>query len=127
MDAEFLEISADGDIVTITLPAAKVLSAKINNEKLNQDCYIVDKDSVKITVEDELDAFNQAQSEFIENSAKDEVMLANAQQRAQLLLEEYVKNIGSLFNKTYTIQWVLLSADGSLPETVTPADTAENQ
>ena len=78
IDAEFLEISADGDIVTITLPAAKVLSAKINNEKLNQDCYIVDKDSVKITVEDELDAFNQAQSEFIENSAKDEVMLANA-------------------------------------------------
>ena len=127
IDAEHLEIIADGDIVTIALPAAKVLSAKINSEKLTPDCYIVDKDSVKITVEDELDAFNQAQSEFLENSAKDEVMLANAQQRAQLLLEEYVKNIGTLFNKTYTIQWVHLNADGSAFEIAPSADTTEKQ
>ena len=113
IDAELVEISADGDTVTISIPPAKVLSSQIDHTKLNQDCYIVDKDSAKITVEDEIKAFAQAEEEFLENTAKDEVMLSNAQQRVELLLEEYVRNIGKLFEKNYTIQWIHLDADGN--------------
>lgn len=112
IDAELVEITAEGDVVTITIPKAKVLSAEINAEKLNKDCYIVDKDSEEITSADEKAAFENAQKEFLENCAKDEVILSNAQQRAQILLEEYVKNVGELFEKNYTIEWVYLDADG---------------
>lgn len=113
IDADLVEITADGDIVIISVPPAKVLSSQIDHTKLNKDCYIVDKDSEKITIDDELKAFAQAEEEFINNTATDEVMLSNAQQRAELLLEEYVRNIGKLFDKNYTIQWVHLDADGN--------------
>lgn len=61
----------------------------------------------------EIKVFAQAEEEFLENTAKDEVMLSNAQQRVELLLEEYVRNIGKLFEKNYTIQWIHLDADGN--------------
>lgn len=112
IDAELVNITANGNVVTITLPEAKVLSVKINDEKLNKDCYIVDKDSEKITVEDEKKAFAKAESDLIEEASNDEIMLSNAQQRAALLLEEYVNNIGALFNKNYTIEWVYLDSSG---------------
>lgn len=46
--------------------------------------------------------------------------LANAQQRAQSLLEDYVTNVGNLVGKEYTIRWIYLDENGDKSgETVT--------
>ena len=119
IDADQVELKVDVDTVTITLPEAKVLSAKINEEKLNRDCYIVDVDSEKITAEDEKKAITQAQEDLIKEASKDEIMLSNARHRAALLLEEYVKNIGNLYDRNYTVEFIY-------PET-TEADSSDGE
>ena len=40
-----------------------------------------------------------------EEASGDSALLAAAQQRAQNLLEEYVKNVGSVTGTEYTITW----------------------
>ena len=50
-----------------------------------------------------------AQSKLEETASNDKTLLANAQQRAQTLLEDYITNIGNAVGKTYTIRWEYLS------------------
>lgn len=38
-------------------------------------------------------------------AANDTVLLAQAQQRVQSMLEDYVKNMGTMLGKEYTITW----------------------
>ena len=45
-------------------------------------------------------------------AAGDKALLANAQQRVQLLLEEYITNIGNAVGKQYSITWVELDVEG---------------
>ena len=40
------------------------------------------------------------------------MLLNEAQTRAQILLEEYVENIGDVTGINYTVRWVYLDADG---------------
>ena len=76
---------------------------------MNEDSFIVDKDSAKVTAEDEIAAYDMAQSKLEETASNDKTLLANAQQRAQTLLEDYITNIGNAVGKTYTIRWEYLS------------------
>ena len=48
-----------------------------------------------------------------ETAAKDKTLLANAQQRAKSLLEEYIKNIGEAVGKEYKIDWIHVDASGN--------------
>ena len=38
-------------------------------------------------------------------AANDTVLLAQAQQRVQSMLDDYVKNMGTMLGKEYTITW----------------------
>lgn len=106
--------------VTITLPAAKVLSCKVDSSSLTEDSFIVADGSASINAEDEVAAFDAAQTKLQETAAGDTVLLANAQQRAQSLLEDYVTNVGNLVGKEYTIRWIYLDENGDKTgETVT--------
>ena len=51
-----------------------------------------------------------------EEAEKDTLLLANAQQRAQKLLEDYVNNIGNCVGKTYNIKWIYLDGAKELNE-----------
>lgn len=98
---------AEGN-VTITMPPAKVLECKVDETTLSEDSFIVEKDSAKIKAEDQTEAFAVAQSNMEKAAAEDLVLLANAQQRAQKLLEDYINNIGNSVGKQYEIEWVYL-------------------
>ena len=43
-----------------------------------------------------------------ESASGDTILLANAQQRAQKLIEDYVNNIGDCVGKKYKINWMYL-------------------
>lgn len=108
IDTSLVNIEVDGENVTITIPPAKVLSCKVDEKTLTDDSFIIAKDSAKVEAEHQTEAFKQAQEKMQEEAGSDNILLANAQQRAQKLLEDYVNNIGECAGKTYNINWVYL-------------------
>ncbi len=111
INASLVNMEVNGTQVTITIPKAKVLGCKVDSASLTKDSYIVDKDSADISAEDEIAAFNDAQNQLEENASNNQTLLAEAQQRAKSLLEDYVTNIGTVMGREYTIQWVYLDED----------------
>ena len=116
IDASQVALEVDDTLVTITIPEAQVLRCQVDSNELSEDSYIVAKDSARISAEDEVAAFAQAQADLEETAASDTALLSSAQQRAQDLLEEYVQNIGEAVGKDYTIQWVYLDSADSAPQ-----------
>ena len=116
IDASLVDIEVDNDTVTITIPPAKVLGFEVDETTLNEDSYIVDTKSAKVKAEHQTEAFKQAQDHMKEEAEKDTLLLANAQQRAQKLLEDYVNNIGNCVGKTYNIKWIYLDGVKELNE-----------
>lgn len=112
IDASLVTIEVNGTQITITLPEAKVLGCKVDSTSLQEDSYIVDVKSATISAEDEVKAFAVAQQQLEEDAASNRALLAEAQQRAQTLLEEYIINIGNALGKEYSIRWVYLDSQG---------------
>lgn len=105
IDVSLVTVEVEEDIVTITIPDATVLGEKVDEASLTKDSYIVDVKSADIDAEDQTKAFRFAQDNMVKAAAEDKALLASAQQRAQTLLEEYVKNIGNAVGKEYSIKW----------------------
>ena len=122
VDVSQVTVDVKDTQVTITLPAAKVLNCKVDSSSLTEDSFIVADGSASINAEDEVAAFDAAQTKLQETAASDTVLLANAQQRAQSLLEDYVTNVGNVVGKKYTIQWIYLDEEGM--ETAAPVSSA---
>lgn len=112
LDATLVALQVSGDQVTITIPPAKVLGAKVYSDSLTTDSYIIDKDSADITAEDQTRVFENAQADMLAQASNDHLLLFNAQQRAQMLLEDYVTNIGNAIGVTYQINWIYLDENG---------------
>ncbi len=130
VDASLVTIAVKDDTVSITLPPAKVLGCKVDENTLNTASFIVAENSAAITAEDEITALKEAQTQMLESVSGDSVLLENARQRAQFLLEDYVQNIGNCFGKHYCIEWIDVDANGnvigspsSLPEV--PPETTQ--
>ena len=66
----------------------------------------MDKDSADVTAEDQTKTMKETQDALLAAASCNEELLANAQQRAQSLIEDYIKNIGSIAGKEYSVQWV---------------------
>lgn len=106
------------DIVTITIPQAQVLDCKVDETTLTEDSFIVAKGSAAVEAEHQTAAFQEAQARMQESASSDTALLANAQQRAQKSLEDYVHNIGDSMGKAYKIKWIYLEGDEpTQPET----------
>jgi len=133
IDASLVNMEVNGTQITITLPEAKVLGCKVDSTSLQEGSYIVDVKSATISAEDEVKAFAEAQRQLEENAASNRALLAEAQQRAQTLLEEYIINIGNALGKEYSIQWVYLDSQGkplgsivNIPDTEDESSNTEN-
>lgn len=117
IDASLVRMDLNGDTVTITIPEARVLNCTVDSASLTEDSFIVAEKSAKITAEDERIAFAEAQSNMETSAANNWLLLNSAQQRAQALLENYVKNLGDTTEKNYSIQWIFVDAYGNPPGT----------
>lgn len=108
IDVSRVTVEVDGTKVTISIPAAEVLSCTVDSSSLTEDSYIVAKNSAAIEAEDEIAAFSVAQADLEATASKDTALLASAQQQAQQLLEDYITNIGKATGKSYSIEWIYL-------------------
>ncbi|MEI3580958.1 MAG: DUF4230 domain-containing protein [Acutalibacteraceae bacterium] len=108
VDVSRVTVEVDGTKVTISIPAAEVLSCTVDSSSLTEDSYIVAQDSAAIEAEDEIAAFSVAQANLEATASQDTALLASAQQQAQQLLEDYITNIGKATGKSYSIEWIYL-------------------
>lgn len=133
VDVSRVTVEVDGTKVTISIPAAEVLSCTVDSSSLTEDSYIVAKDSAAIEAEDEIAAFSVAQADLEATASQDTALLASAQQQAQQLLEDYITNIGKATGKSYSIEWIYLdennvpvgseqTAPGTMEESSAPAE-----
>lgn len=102
--------------VTITMPKAEVLSCQVDQTSLNEDSYYTTREGLgaeKINADDQTEAIKTAQENMLENVQSDESLLQQAQQRAQELLEQYVKNVGDAMGKTYEVSFVIADEAGT--------------
>lgn len=114
VDASKVTMEMSGDEITITLPKAHMLYCKVDSTSLDENSYIVAKDSFKVTAEDSKSALVQAQNELQAEASSYDQLLTLAQQRAQELMEDYVKNIMTVSGKdesSYKINWVYLDEE----------------
>lgn len=123
VDVSRVSMDVDGDVITITLPPAKILNCTVDEASLNPDSYIVDKNSASITGADEVQALAEAQRQLQEAAAGDRVILSEAQDRVRQLLSDYVDNVVNRANQQYTIRWIYLDEEGRTSEKE-PVETA---
>lgn len=103
-----LDMSVDGNVVTVTIPDAEIISYKIHPDSLDPDKYIVGKEGLgakNIKAKDQTEAFNAAQQNMKETVEADYTLLLQGQQRAQELIERYIKNVGEIVGKDYEVKW----------------------
>lgn len=113
IDVSLVNIEVDDTQITITIPEAKVLGCKVDSASLSDKSFIVDKNSASIEAADEIKAFDEAQIKLEETASKDKTLLASAQQRAQTLLEEYIRNIENAIGKHYSVKWIYVDDYGN--------------
>lgn len=116
VDIANLDMQVDGDQVTITMPKAEVLSCQVDQTSLNEDSYYTTREGLgaeKINADDQTEAIKTAQENMLENVQSDESLLQQAQQRAQELLEQYVKNVGDAMGKTHEVSFVIADEAGT--------------
>ena len=112
IEASLVTIEVNDDIVRITMPPAKVMKCTVDEESLDAGSIIVANKSADVKAEDLTEAFAHAQAKMELTAMNDSALLAQAQQRAQKLLEDYVNNIGRVTDTQYTIEWVYVDEIG---------------
>ena len=112
IDASLVNMEVKNEEVKITIPPAKVLGCKVDEETLSIDLFVIASDSAKLTPEAQTEAFKEAQDKMLKEATKNKALLSSAQQRAQKLLEDYVNNIGESIGKQYKIKWVYVDENG---------------
>ena len=116
VDITNLDMQVDGNQVMITMPKAKVLSCQVDQTSLDKDSYYTNREGLgaeKINADDQTEAIKTAQENMLENVESDESLLQQAQNRAQELLEQYVKNVGNAIGKTYEVSFVAAEDAGT--------------
>lgn len=113
IDASLVNVMVEDEKVTITMPPAKVLGCKVDETTLNDRSVIVANGSAAVTAEDQTAAFKEAQKEMQNVASNDMMLLKNAQQRAQKLIEDYVVNLGEMVGKEYYVTWLYVTEDGA--------------
>lgn len=111
INADQVSMELQGDVVSITLPRARVLNCKVNGDSLSKDSYIVDKDSAPVTAEDEVRAFKDAQDSLQQTVEADGDMLDLAQTRVEDLLRNYVNSLAKATGTEYQVEFHYIEED----------------
>lgn len=108
VDVSRVDMKVDGTTVTITMPDAELQSCEVDETSLSEDSFYSETTGLgsgKVGAKEQTEAFAAAQDQMRAEVEKDEALFAQAKDRAKLLLENYVKNIGDALGVAYEIRW----------------------
>ena len=114
IDASKVKLEMSGNEITITLPKAHMLYCKVDSASLDENSYIIAKDSFTVTADDSKAALVQAQSELQKEASNYSELLTLTQQHTQQLMEDYIKNtmaFSTTDENSYHINWVYLDEE----------------
>ena len=108
IDVNELTISSpdSNGIVTINIPDAKILGDPDIIEDTVSEPLVETGWFTDIEPEEKKKAVSDAQEEMLELAEADKAMKKYAEERAKILLEEYVKNVGDALGETYSVEIV---------------------
>lgn len=113
IDASEIVVSKpdDSGVVRVVLPEARVMgSPDVDVDSISQ---LVSSTGLltPITSEEETKALADAQAKMLEMAQQDETLKRQARNRAQILIEQYIVNIGEATGVEYTVQFEDASAE----------------
>ncbi|MCR5608046.1 MAG: DUF4230 domain-containing protein [Lachnospiraceae bacterium] len=120
VDAKDIEMGVSGNIVTINMPEAKILSYKVDEKSLTKSSYYSDSSkflSNDVDAADQTKAFEAAQKKMLDKAKTNKELFTKSRERAMELIENYVLGVGELVGKNYEIVWV----DKDAPATSKPS------
>ena len=100
----------DDNIITITVPKAKILSISVDQESYSEDSYVISSDNFiqknPITADDQTKAISTAQEQIKSEFENNSNLMNSAQDRAQKLIDNYISQIGKATGAEYKVEWV---------------------
>ncbi len=112
-----ISMTQNGTEIRISLPEPNISTRKLP-ESIDQYSYIEepDQDVQKnpIRTETIMEAVELADENMIDDIKNNSSILANAESQAKYLIENYIRQIGSLTDVEYTIIWEVEEKDSSL-------------
>ncbi|MBQ5592182.1 MAG: DUF4230 domain-containing protein [Clostridia bacterium] len=121
IDASKLDLEIKENVVTIIIPKAQVLDCRV--EDISKASFIIDEGGAEVSAEYQTKTLDEAQMKMKEVASQNAILLNNAQQRVKDLLEDYVKNIGMIVGKEYTVEFIELDETASAEENSTTSTT----
>lgn len=108
IDASKLKISQPDSegVVRVSMPKAQVLGTPDADEKSFSDVYCEKGLLATITTYDKKDAMIQAQKDMVEAVEGDSGLMDMAEDRAKVMIENYVKGVGKANDDSYSVEFV---------------------
>lgn len=108
INADLVQISNpdENGAVTVAIPQAQVLGTPNIKAETMSDPIDDTGWFAKVTDEERKEALSLAQQETLDRACADDTMLAAARDRAKVLLEQYVRNVGANLGQEYHVTWV---------------------
>ena len=109
IEMEKVSVKVQSNKVVVKMPHATVLTKDFDYDSLKNSKILTDKDSWinknKITSEDQKEAIKKAQEEMVKTMESNSSMMSRAEERAKLLIENYINGIGNRTGTEYEIEW----------------------
>lgn len=107
IDMSEVKMIVDGTNVKITIPKASLINYKVKS--ISEDNYIFSEDSWfnknPISAEEQTEAVDQAQKEMKSSVESNTSLFVRAQDRAKVLIENYIIRLGEASGVSYQIEW----------------------
>lgn len=116
IDMSKVQMKIEGTDIEVTLPNAELLNISIDEQTLNDNSYLSSADGLnknEITADDQTAAINEAQQKMKETVQGNTALLLSAQNRAKVLIENYLKQLGEVSDIEYNIKWNYVDASDS--------------
>lgn len=116
IDMSKVQMKIEGTDIEVTLPTAELLNISIDEQTLNDNSYLSSANGLnknEITADDQTAAINEAQQKMKETVQGNTALLLSAQNRAKVLIENYLKQLGEVSDIEYNIKWNYVDASDS--------------
>lgn len=107
VDMSKVTMEIEGSTIFITIPKAEVLG--LSDYSFAPDNYISADDGINknpITAENQTKAIAQADEDIRQLFAGNDALLMRAQNRARLLIENYINQLNEISGTKYRIEWI---------------------
>lgn len=109
-DISHLNMEIKGDNINVSMPHSKILTngCSVDEKSLDKKHYYSDKEGFfvsNITSKDEKKAYGEANKSMKKETKKNTMLFVQADERAEELIKNYIKNVGKMNNKNYKVSF----------------------